>query len=151
MSTETDELRRLETCAAGSYEIGELVARGGFASVRACRRADRAEPLVVKVTSLGRGADGGGGISVAAARRVAAEVRALLALDGTGGVVPSGDDDDDDASITRCRPTSPRRTPRARAYTPSHHPPRAAPTDRTSRTSSSQPPPRPGTDRSAGW
>ena len=31
MSTETDELRRLETCAAGSYEIGELVARGGFA------------------------------------------------------------------------------------------------------------------------
>lgn len=67
-------------------------------SVRACRRADRAEPLVVKVTSLGRGADGGGGISVAAARRVAAEVRALLALDGTGGVVPSGDDDDDDAS-----------------------------------------------------
>ena len=65
-------------------------------SVRACRRADRAEPLVVKVTSLGRGADGGGGISVAAARRVAAEVRALLALDGTGGVVPSDDDDDDD-------------------------------------------------------
>ena len=71
-------------------------------SVRACRRADdRAEPLVVKVTSLGRGADGGGGISVAAARRVAAEVRALLALDGTGGAVPSDDDDDDDDDASR--------------------------------------------------
>ena len=158
MSTETDELRRLETCAAGSYEIGELVARGGFArcvvrhgrgtsvvivfpfvvaavacratarfrapradlhrapaslptirSVRACRRADdRAEPLVVKVTSLGRGADGGGGISVAAARRVAAEVRALLALDGTGGAVPSDDDDDDDDDDDASRALFPR-------------------------------------------
>ena len=53
------------------------------------------------MTSLGRGADGGGGISVAAARRVAAEVRALLALDGTGGAVPSDDDDDDDDDASR--------------------------------------------------
>ena len=30
MSVEMDELRRLETCAAGSYEVGELVARGGL-------------------------------------------------------------------------------------------------------------------------
>ena len=78
-------------------------------SVRACRRADdRGEPLVVKVTSLGRGADGGGGISVAAARRVAAEVRALLALDGTGGAVPSDDDDDDDDDDEASRALFPR-------------------------------------------
>ena len=65
--------------------------------------------------------------------------------------VPATPTADDDASITRCRPTSPRRTPPARACTRGRQPPRAAPTDRTSRTSSSQPPPRPGTDRSAGW
>ena len=68
-------------------------------SVHVCRRADAAAPLAVKVVSLSSKADGGGTmmISAGSASRIAAEVRALRALDGTGGSMPADDDDDDDA------------------------------------------------------
>jgi serine/threonine protein kinase len=72
-------------------------------SVHVCRRADDAAPLAVKVVSLSSKADGGGTmmISAGSASRIAAEVRALRALDGTGGSIPTDDDDDDDVDASR--------------------------------------------------
>ena len=72
-------------------------------SVHVCRRADDAAPLAVKVVSLSSKADGGGTmvISAGSASRIAAEVRALRALDGTGGSIPTDDDDDNDVDASR--------------------------------------------------
>ena len=72
-------------------------------SVHVCRRADDAAPLAVKVVSLSSKADAGGTmmISAGSASRIAAEVRALRALDGTGGSIPTDDDDDDAVDASR--------------------------------------------------
>lgn len=53
----------------------------------------------------------------------------------------------DISRITICRPTSHRRTPRARACTPTHPPPRAVHSNHSCRNVSFQPPPRPATGR----